>query len=157
MWQNLRTQIVTKLKNSNCDQTQNLKLWQLKNSLWKKLKPKFWHNSNYYKTQKLNLWQNAQTQYVLVTRLTESVKMRQYLSPVLLRYWAVVSFLLSYQAAGLLICWAAAAALFFLVSYWPAGLPCCWAAELLSCKAAELLSYPFPERSTMVQGRSTTV
>ena len=65
------------------------------------------------------------------TRLTESVKMRQYLSPVLLRCWAVVSFLLRYQAAGLLICWADAP--FFLVSFRPARLPCCWEAEVLRC------------------------
>ena len=46
------TQIVTKLKNPNCEKTHKLK---------------FWHNSNYYKTQnsncdkthKLNLWQNS--------------------------------------------------------------------------------------------------
>ena len=58
------------------------------------------------------------------TRLTELVKMRQYLSPVLLRWWAVVSFLLSCHAAGLQGCWAAAAALLFLLRYWPARLPC---------------------------------
>ena len=51
------------------------------------------------------------------TRLTESFKMRQYLSTVLLWCWAVVSFLLRCQAAGLISCWAAAAALFFLVSW----------------------------------------
>ena len=51
--------------------------------------------------------------WYIKTRLTESVKMRQYLSPVLLRCWAVVFFLLSCQAAGLQGCWAAAAALFF--------------------------------------------
>ena len=28
LWQNLRTQILTKLKNSNYDKTQKLKLWQ---------------------------------------------------------------------------------------------------------------------------------
>ena len=28
MWQNPRTQVVTKLKNSNCDKTQQLKLWK---------------------------------------------------------------------------------------------------------------------------------
>ena len=58
--------------------------------------------------------------------------------PVLLRCWAVVSFLRSSQAAGLLNCSAAAAALFFLVSFWPAGFSCCWAAMLQSCWAAKL-------------------
>ena len=59
---------MTKLKNSNCDQTQNLKLWQKsKSQIVKKTKQlKFWHKSNYYKTHRLKLWQNSQTQYVLV-------------------------------------------------------------------------------------------
>ena len=47
--QNLKTQIVTKLKNSNCDKTQKLKLWQ-NSKVYAVTKLK---NSNGYKTQKL--------------------------------------------------------------------------------------------------------
>ena len=46
LWQNLKTQIVTKPKNLNCDKTQKHKFWQ--NS----------KNSNCDKTQKFKLWQN---------------------------------------------------------------------------------------------------
>ena len=51
-------QIVTKLKNSNCDDLQKLKLWQnykIKNS---------------DKTKKLKLWQNSKTR--IVTKLKKS-------------------------------------------------------------------------------------
>ena len=57
----LKTPIVTKLKNSNCYISQNLKLGG-KNSqtqIVTKLK-----NSNFDKTQKLNLWQTQKTKIV---------------------------------------------------------------------------------------------
>ena len=40
MWQNSKKQIVSKLKNSDCDKTQKLKLWQnfKKNNMWHKPK-----------------------------------------------------------------------------------------------------------------------
>ena len=43
LWQNLRTQIMTKIKQSNCDKNQNLKLWGKKTgnmtnlNLWEKI------------------------------------------------------------------------------------------------------------------------
>ena len=81
LWQNLKAQIVTKLKlcqNSNCDKSRvvtNLKLWHNSNCEKKNLKiisgtkHQLWQNartqimtknknSNYDKTQKLKLWQN---------------------------------------------------------------------------------------------------
>ena len=87
MWRNSKTQIVTKLKNSNCyrtqilnlrknskiqillklnntncDKTQKTKLWQnLITQIVTKLKNSNWiktKNSNYDKTQKHKLWQN---------------------------------------------------------------------------------------------------
>ena len=42
MWPNTKTQIVTKLKNSNYDKTKK-KMWQLK--LWQNTKIKLWQNS----------------------------------------------------------------------------------------------------------------
>ena len=48
LWQNSKAHIVTTLKNSNCDKTENLKLWQLKNQIGAILK-----NSKFDKTQKL--------------------------------------------------------------------------------------------------------
>ena len=58
---NLKTQMVTKLKKSNCDKTQKLRLWQ--NSKKSKC-DKTWKlkQSNYDKTQvvtKLKLWQKS--------------------------------------------------------------------------------------------------
>ena len=50
-WQNSKTQIATKLKHSNCDQTQKLKIVT-------KLKK----NSNFDNTQKLKLWLFLKTQ-----------------------------------------------------------------------------------------------
>ena len=51
---NLKTQIVTKIKNSNCDKTQKLKLWQnSKTQIATKLE-----NLNCDKTKKSELWQN---------------------------------------------------------------------------------------------------
>ena len=55
MWQNSKTQIVTILKNSYCDKTQKLRLWQN------------FKNSNYDKTHKLKLWQSSKTR--IVTKL----------------------------------------------------------------------------------------
>ena len=49
MWQNSKTQIVTKLKNSNCVRTQKLKVWQ---------------------NLKRELWQNSKTQIVTVVIVT---------------------------------------------------------------------------------------
>ena len=69
--------MVTKLRNSNCDKTQKLKLWQNSNTqivtkvenseteIVTKLK-----NSNCDKTQKLKFWQNSKTQ--IVTKLKNS-------------------------------------------------------------------------------------
>ena len=65
MWQNSNLQIVTKLKNSNCDQTQNLKLWQ--NSKTQIVK-KNWKTQIF--TQ-LKLLQNLKTQ--IVTKLTNTI------------------------------------------------------------------------------------
>ena len=56
--QNSKTQIVTKLKNSNCEK-------KLKNSNCDKIKIK--KKINFDKTQKLKLWQNTKTQ--IVTKL----------------------------------------------------------------------------------------
>ena len=88
----LKTQIVIKLKNSNCDQTQELKLWkikklkllynsktemvtELKNSNSYKTNKK---NSNYNKTKlvtKLKWWQNSKcdkTQVVTKPKLWQN-------------------------------------------------------------------------------------
>ena len=55
-----KTQNVTKLKNSKCDKTKKLNMWQnLLNQNMTKLK-----NSKYGKTQKLKIWQNSKTQNV---------------------------------------------------------------------------------------------
>ena len=52
LWWNSKTQIVMKLQNSNCDETQKLKLWwNSKTQIVMKLK-----NSKCDKTQKLKLW-----------------------------------------------------------------------------------------------------
>ena len=86
MWQNSKSQIVTKLKNSNCDRTQKLKLWpnsklklgknpntqivqKVKNANGDKTQKvklcKFFKTlttlkySNRDKTQKLKLWPNS--------------------------------------------------------------------------------------------------
>ena len=61
LWRNSKTQIVTKLKNSNCagKKNSNLKFWPLKISNCDKTQ-----NSNCGKTQKLKLWQNSKTQIV---------------------------------------------------------------------------------------------
>ena len=91
MWQNSKTQSLTKFKNSNCDKTQQHKLWQnskiqivtilktliltilktpnvtkLKNSNCDKIKKnkimsKF-INSNYDKNHQLKLWQKSKNQ-----------------------------------------------------------------------------------------------
>ena len=54
------------IKNSNCDKTQKLKLWQnSKSKMVTKLK-----NFNGDKTQKLKLWHNLSTQ--IVTKLKNS-------------------------------------------------------------------------------------
>ena len=69
MWQNSKTQIVTKLKTSNCDKTQKIQFeTKLKSTncdksqklkLWQNKKLKLWQlkKSNCDKTQKLKLWQ----------------------------------------------------------------------------------------------------
>ena len=64
MWQNLKSQIVTKLKiKKKRDKTQKLQLWQnSKTQIMVSLK-----NSNCEKTQKHKLWQNSKTQIVTVT------------------------------------------------------------------------------------------
>ena len=66
LWHNSKTQIVSEIKNSNCDKTQQLKLWpNSKTQNVTKLKI-----SNCDKTQKLKLWQNSKTQ--IVTKLKNS-------------------------------------------------------------------------------------
>ena len=60
LWQILKTKIVTKLKNSKCDQTQKIKMWQKsKSQNLTKLE-----NSKCDKTLKLKMWQNSKTQNV---------------------------------------------------------------------------------------------
>ena len=83
--------MVTKVKNSNCDKTQKLKLWQQSN--WDKTqnvtKLKLWQNFKtqivtklktqivtklkklkFYQNQKIKLWQNLKTQIVIVVIVT---------------------------------------------------------------------------------------
>ena len=78
----LKTQIGTKLKNSNCEEKNSktqtvtkLKLWQ--NSKWeeKKQKKSQFYNSNYDKKQKLKLWQNSKTQIMSNLNLWEEKKL----------------------------------------------------------------------------------
>ena len=60
MWQNSKTRIVIKLKNSNGDKTQKIKLWQ---------------NSKTQNVTKLNLWQNStcdKTQIVTKFKLCQA-------------------------------------------------------------------------------------
>ena len=65
-WLNSKTQIVTELKNFNCDKTQKIKFWQYsKTQIVTKLK-----NTNTDKTQKLKLWQNSKN--LIVTKLKNS-------------------------------------------------------------------------------------
>ena len=59
---------MTKLKNSNCDKTQKLKLWQ--NSKWDKTPKSNWDktenaNCEKKKLKKVNLWQNSKTPIVI--------------------------------------------------------------------------------------------
>ena len=88
-WLKLKTQNVTKLKNTNCDKTKK-KLWQLKNTncdhsktqiVTKLKKFKLWQNSKFQivtnpypsncdKTPKLKLWQNLKIN--IVTKLQNS-------------------------------------------------------------------------------------
>ena len=60
----LNTQIVTKLKKSNCDKNLRLKLWQnLKTQSFTKLLTQIVtkvQQSNFYETQKLKFWQLQQ-------------------------------------------------------------------------------------------------
>ena len=95
MWPHSKTQIVTKLKNSNCDTTElrqssktlivtklkKIRLWQnLKTQIVTKLKNSYYDetknlncdnsNSNWDKTQELKLWPNLKTQ--IVTKLKVS-------------------------------------------------------------------------------------
>ena len=84
LWWNSKTQIVIKFKNSNaeklkhsnCDKTQKLKLWKNSQYEEKKLKNSTCdrtqivtklENSNYDTTQKLKLWQKSETQ--ILTKL----------------------------------------------------------------------------------------
>ena len=67
MWQNSKTLNVTKLKNSKCDKTQKLKIWQnLKTQNVTQLK-----TSKCDKTQKLKVWQNSKS--YKVTKLKNSI------------------------------------------------------------------------------------
>ena len=61
VWGNSKTQIVMKLKNSNCDEIQKLKLL-FNSGTWLLMKLK---NSNWFETQKLKWWQNSKTQIVI--------------------------------------------------------------------------------------------
>ena len=87
LWQNLRTQILTKLKPSNFDKTQKIKLWtnskpkivRTQNlKLWrrKKLKLKFWHHSSYYKTQNSNCDKTHKLNMISKNNLTPPKPMR---------------------------------------------------------------------------------
>ena len=60
LWQNLQTQIVTRLINSNCDQTK------------KKMRQKL-ANINCDTTKKLKLWQNSRSQIVTKLKKTQFV------------------------------------------------------------------------------------
>ena len=51
-----KTQNLTELKNSKCDKTQKIKMWQLKTSRYDK--------TQNMKTQKLKMWQNWTTEDV---------------------------------------------------------------------------------------------
>ena len=75
LWQN-STQIVTKLKNVNCDKTQILKLWQKSTQIVTKLnKIVLWQKNcdNCDKTLTIKLWQNSKNQ--IVTKWEEKKKM----------------------------------------------------------------------------------
>ena len=71
LWQKLKSHIVTKLKNSNCGKTQQFKLWQYsKHKLWQNSKTQIvtkLKNTNCDKTQNFKLWPNLKTQ--IVTKL----------------------------------------------------------------------------------------
>ena len=57
-----------KLKNSNCDENQNLKLWRKsKTQIVMKLK-----NSNLDETQKLKLWLNSKTEILTILKLWQT-------------------------------------------------------------------------------------
>ena len=61
------TQIVLKLKNLNCDETQKFKLW----SNLRKIKAKVWQNRNCDKTQivtKVKSWQNSNCDKTQIVR-----------------------------------------------------------------------------------------
>ena len=52
MWWHSKTQIVIKFKNSNCDETQKVKLWiNSRTQIVTKKEEKKWQNSNCDKTQ----------------------------------------------------------------------------------------------------------
>ena len=69
MWWNLKTQIVMKLKNSNCDKTQKLNLW------WNS-KLKFWWNSNLNDNKTQNLKLQEKTLIVTKLKLWEEKKLK---------------------------------------------------------------------------------
>ena len=79
LWQNLKTQIVIKLKNSNGDKTQKLKLWQ--NSKTQNVKKlNLWQKSNCDKTQIvtiLKLWQNSNCDQTKIVREKSKTQMLQ--------------------------------------------------------------------------------
>ena len=68
LWQNFKTSILTKLKNTNYGKTWQLKLWQnSKTPIVTKLKKSNFaksQNKIFEKAQKLELWQNSKTQIV---------------------------------------------------------------------------------------------
>ena len=71
LWRNSKTKIVPKLKNPNPDKTQvvtKLKLWQ--NSNFDKIKK----NSNCDKTQKLKMWQLVLLQILIYEEKKKNVK-----------------------------------------------------------------------------------
>ena len=86
----IKTQIVTKLQNSNCDKTQKLKLWKkntkilnvtkFKDSNCDKTKKENCdktQNSNCDKTQKLKLRQNLETQNVTKLKIRIMTKLKK--------------------------------------------------------------------------------
>ena len=88
MWWNSKTQIVMKLKNSNCDETQKLQFWQT---------PKFklWQNSNtqivtiqilklrkkldFDKMQNLKLWQTKNPKLLLNSNIDSNLDKSQFM------------------------------------------------------------------------------
>ena len=92
-------------KNSNCDKTQNIKMWKnlktqivrKKTLIVKKLNYSMWPNSNCEKTQKLKLWQNLKyDQSQFITRKTNLNILTPW-QPIQCSLGSVLQFLVSFQ------------------------------------------------------------